>query len=119
MYALPQRIGGPMNFVDRELACVECGTTFVFSSDEQAIFSERGFKNDPKRCKQCSKASRARRRMIETQVKCSECGKDTTVPFTPMQKRPVLCRTCFQKRTKQPKTENSLVEPASDVPPTE
>jgi CxxC-x17-CxxC domain-containing protein len=83
-----------MDFVDRELTCVACAKAFVLSAGEQAFFSERGFKHDPKRCKKC-KASRVRRRMIETHVKCSECGKDTTVPFTPTQKRPVLCRTCF------------------------
>jgi CxxC-x17-CxxC domain-containing protein len=31
---------------------------------------------------------------------CSQCGKETTVPFRPRQGRPVLCRDCFQhKRT--------------------
>jgi CspA family cold shock protein len=27
---------------------------------------------------------------------CSECGKDTEVPFQPSSGRPVLCRDCFQ-----------------------
>ena len=26
---------------------------------------------------------------------CSNCGKDTTVPFQPTSGRPVLCRDCF------------------------
>jgi CxxC-x17-CxxC domain-containing protein len=107
-----------MDFADRELTCVECGTKFVFSAGEQAFFSEKGFKNDPKRCKQC-KSSSDKQRKIETQVKCSECGTDTTVPFKPTQKRPMLCRACFQKQTEQPKREISPVAPASDVPPTE
>jgi CxxC-x17-CxxC domain-containing protein len=118
MYALPQRIGWAMDFVDRELTCVECGTTFVFSAGEQAFFSEKGFKNDPRRCKQCKSLS-DKQWKIETQVKCSECGVSTTVPFKPQQKRPVLCRACFQKQTEQPKREISPVEPASDAPPTE
>jgi CxxC-x17-CxxC domain-containing protein len=29
---------------------------------------------------------------------CSQCGKETTVPFRPTQGRPVLCRDCFQQR---------------------
>lgn len=30
-------------------------------------------------------------------VKCSECGKDTEVPFKPSGDRPVYCRDCYQK----------------------
>ena len=32
---------------------------------------------------------------VETQVDCSECGIDTTVPFKPTGKRPMLCSSCF------------------------
>jgi CxxC-x17-CxxC domain-containing protein len=28
---------------------------------------------------------------------CSECGKETQVPFQPTQGRPVYCRDCFAK----------------------
>ena len=34
----------------------------------------------------------------ETKTTCSQCGKDTTVPFRPTQGRPVFCRECFQQR---------------------
>ena len=27
---------------------------------------------------------------------CAACGKDTTVPFRPVEGRPVYCRDCFQ-----------------------
>lgn len=30
-------------------------------------------------------------------VKCSNCGKDTQVPFQPTEGRPVYCRDCFAK----------------------
>jgi CxxC-x17-CxxC domain-containing protein len=33
-------------------------------------------------------------------VKCSECGKDTQVPFKPREGRPVYCRDCYQKHKK-------------------
>ena len=29
---------------------------------------------------------------------CSECGKDTEVPFQPTPGKPVYCRDCFQSR---------------------
>ena len=35
-------------------------------------------------------------------VKCSNCGKDTEVPFQPAPDRPVYCRDCFMEmRNKQ------------------
>ncbi len=30
-------------------------------------------------------------------VKCSECGRETEVPFKPSGDRPVYCRDCYQK----------------------
>jgi CxxC-x17-CxxC domain-containing protein len=35
---------------------------------------------------------------VETRTTCSQCGKETTVPFKPTQGRPVFCRECFQQR---------------------
>ncbi len=29
---------------------------------------------------------------------CSECGKETEVPFKPQEGRPVYCRECYMKR---------------------
>jgi CxxC-x17-CxxC domain-containing protein len=37
-------------------------------------------------------------RRTETTTMCSQCGKETTVPFRPTQGRPVYCRECFQQR---------------------
>jgi DNA-directed RNA polymerase len=31
---------------------------------------------------------------------CSDCGKETEVPFKPTEGRPVYCRDCFQKHRK-------------------
>jgi len=99
-----------MEFQDKMLMCVDCGTEFTFTAGEQLFFHDKQFKNEPKRCKTC-KAKRvavlgavpppprsfAR---VETRTTCSLCGKETTVPFKPTQGRPVLCRECFQgKRT--------------------
>jgi CxxC-x17-CxxC domain-containing protein len=30
-------------------------------------------------------------------TKCSDCGKETEVPFKPSGDRPVYCRDCYQK----------------------
>ena len=33
-------------------------------------------------------------------VTCSECGKETEVPFKPDGERPIYCRDCFQNHKK-------------------
>jgi len=94
-----------MEYHDRVLKCAECSAEFVFTAGEQMFFADKGFKNEPKRCKAC-KANRAAGtgtgsgsvQRVETKTVCSQCGKETTVPFKPTQGRPVYCRECFQQR---------------------
>ena len=31
---------------------------------------------------------------------CSDCGKETEVPFKPTEGKPVYCKDCFQKHRK-------------------
>ncbi len=89
-----------MEFVDRALTCTDCGGEFVFSAGEQVFFQVMQFQNEPKRCPPCRAKHRhaAQAARPETRTTCSTCGADTTVPFTPRQGRPVLCRPCFQTR---------------------
>jgi hypothetical protein len=47
-----------MEYHDRVLKCAECSAEFVFTAGEQMFFADKGFKNEPKRCKGC-KAKRA------------------------------------------------------------
>lgn len=42
-----------MEFQDKILKCVDCGTDFVFTAGEQLFFHDKQFKNEPKRCKNC------------------------------------------------------------------
>lgn len=37
----------------RVLICSECGEEFVFTAAAQEYFAERGYTDDPKRCKTC------------------------------------------------------------------
>jgi len=91
-------------FSDRILKCADCGTDFVFTAGEQQFHNEKHFTNEPKRCKGCKakRASGAERGngpgRVETSATCSQCGRETTVPFRPTQGRPVFCRQCFQGR---------------------
>ena len=88
-------------YQDRTLKCADCGEDFVFTAGEQIFFADKHFRNDPKRCKPC-KAKRNQSasgggQRTETTTVCSQCGKETTVPFRPTQGRPVFCRECFQQ----------------------
>jgi CxxC-x17-CxxC domain-containing protein len=94
-----------MDFQDKLLTCVDCGTEFTWTAGEQLFFADKNFKNEPKRCKPCKmkRAQRAPgvsglRERVETHTTCSACGKETTVPFKPTQGRPVYCKECFQSR---------------------
>ena len=49
-----------MEFQDRILSCVDCGTEFIWTAGEQQFFADKNFKNEPKRCKAC-KGKRAAR----------------------------------------------------------
>ena len=91
-------------FTDRILKCVDCGADFVFTAGEQRFFYDKNFRNEPRRCKSCKNKRSTRGggggggRKVETTATCSQCGKQTTVPFNPTQGRPVYCRECFLQR---------------------
>ena len=92
-------------YEDKTLICKECGNEFVFTAGEQEFYAEKGFENEPQRCKPCrdkrKNAGRAPREMFETT--CSACGNPAKVPFQPRDDRPVYCSECFAKM----KEENS------------
>ncbi len=103
-----------VQFVDRLLTCSDCHGEFIFTAGEQLFFHDKQFKNDPKRCKPCKSRrsglsaaaaglngpAAAGLSRTETRTECSECGIETTVPFKPTQGRPVLCRQCFQMKSR-------------------
>ena len=43
-------------YEDKTLVCKECGQEFVFTAGEQELYAERGFQNEPQRCKTCRDA---------------------------------------------------------------
>ena len=106
-----------MTYADRTLNCVDCGSEFIHSADDQRYYVEKGFASDPKRCVSCRASRRAARdggysasdlggprgyeRSAPTReyfaVLCSECGNQAQVPFRPRMDRPVYCSDCFRK----------------------
>ena len=87
---------------DKTLICKDCGAEFIFSADEQAFYAEKGFENEPQRCKPCRMARKnargegGSRQMFD--AVCAECGKECKVPFEPRNDRPVYCSECFSNR---------------------
>jgi CxxC-x17-CxxC domain-containing protein len=87
---------------DKTLTCKECGKEFTWTASEQDFYAEKGFTNEPQRCKECrmarkstSRESDGNRKMFE--AVCSSCGKTCKVPFEPHTDRPVFCSDCFKK----------------------
>jgi len=92
-----------VEYVDRVLTCTQCRAEFVFSGGEQEFFADKGFKSDPRRCKQCKAKQKGKvfRLRPETRTTCAQCGKETTVPFKPVLGKPMLCRLCFMNSKEQ------------------
>ena len=90
-------------YTDKTIVCKDCGREFVFSASEQEFFAEKGFTNEPQRCRDCRNARKAQRgeqapaRQMFDAV-CADCGKECKVPFEPHDDRPVYCSECFQAR---------------------
>lgn len=100
-----------MSFADKTLTCRDCGTEFVFTAGEQQFYAEKGFTNEPRRCPSCRRAAKtgrdaggssyggygARAERTMHPAVCSNCGKETMVPFVPLNDKPVYCSDCFQE----------------------
>ncbi len=43
-------------YEDKILVCKDCGQEFTFTAGEQEFYAEKGFVNEPQRCKACRDA---------------------------------------------------------------
>ena len=89
----------------KQLTCKDCGNSFEFSVRDQQFYAEKGFENEPQRCRECRalrKSQRAGegapsasgpREMFD--AVCAQCNAATMLPFKPRGDRPVYCRDCF------------------------
>ena len=48
-------------YEDKTLVCRDCGAEFVFTAGEQEFYAEKGFQNEPTRCRECRAARKANR----------------------------------------------------------
>ena len=84
-------------YEDKTLVCKECGQEFVFTAGEQEFYAERGFQNEPQRCKACRDARKnaARGPREYFTAVCAACGGEARVPFEPKSDRPVGAASSF------------------------
>jgi CxxC-x17-CxxC domain-containing protein len=88
-------------YENKSLICKDCGTAFDFTVRDQMFYAEKGFENEPQRCRECRTARKSQRGSAAGGVRemfdavCAQCGESTTVPFRPSGDRPVYCRACF------------------------
>ncbi|NUN49825.1 MAG: zinc-ribbon domain containing protein [Candidatus Brocadiae bacterium] len=90
-------MSGP--YEDKTLICIDCQTGFVFTAAEQKFHSEKGFRNEPRRCPPCRQKRRSQfpGAGVKHKTPCAGCGVEAEVPFVPRLDKPVYCRTCFDK----------------------
>lgn len=84
-------------YEDKTLTCKDCNEEFIFTAGEQEFYAEKGFVNEPQRCKTCrdtrKNGNRGEREMFV--ATCAKCGAEAKVPFRPREDRPVYCSACF------------------------
>lgn len=50
-----------MSFEDKTLVCRDCGNEFTFTAGEQEFYEQKGFTNEPQRCRDCRQARKQQR----------------------------------------------------------
>ncbi len=51
----------PVSFEDKTLVCRDCGNEFTFTAGEQEFYEQKGFTNEPQRCRDCRQARKQQR----------------------------------------------------------
>jgi len=73
---------------DKTLTCKDCSSPFAFTVRDQQFYIEKGFENEPQRCRDCRTQRKNTRNSPgsgreQFDAVCARCGVATTVPFKP------------------------------------
>lgn len=53
---------------DKTIKCIDCGAEFTFTVNDQKFYQEKGFTNEPKRCKACREKRKAEKAQQENKA---------------------------------------------------
>ena len=81
-------------YEDKTLICKDCHKEFVFTAGEQEFYAEKGFVNEPQRCKACRQAKKA---STMYEAVCDDCGGVARVPFKPSEDKPVIAALALRR----------------------
>ena len=106
-----------MELEDRKISCLNCGKEFVYTVRDQEYYAKMGFKNPPKRCRECRALMKRERQFATTadggsrelfKATCVVCGRPAYVPFKPTGCKPIYCRDCLVlEKMKKPQDQES------------
>ena len=65
-----------MEYQDKTLTCKECGKEFIFTAGEQEFYAEKGFENEPARCRDCRDSAAAAVRAVSS-ARCTRSSAQT------------------------------------------
>ena len=72
MYRFHKYFKEKRHMEDKILVCQDCGKEFTFTVGEQEFYKEKGFDNEPKRCKECRDKRKAQRRQPKEEAPVTE-----------------------------------------------
>ena len=78
-------------YEDKTLVCKECGNEFIFTAGEQEFYAEKGFVNEPQRCKACRDA---RKSAVALSVRCTRLFAPTAARSAKCPSSPVRIALC-------------------------
>lgn len=72
-------------YEDKTLICKDCGKEFIFTAGEQEFYAEKGFENEPVRCKECRAAKKAaiKASRVMHDAVCANCGLNAKYRLSP------------------------------------
>ena len=97
---IAEKLGKDTKAVDNAVQRIKLSLIHIFSAGEQEFYAEKGFENEPQRCKECRQARKNSMRQNKEmyEIVCASCGKVDKVPFEPRNDKPVYCSECFAKQ---------------------
>ena len=91
---------------DQKLNCCDCGSTIIFTANQQRFFRKKGFR-PPKRCRSCKELKKDFHKGIKNSferncvmappagiVRCAWCGNAGHAESSCQWKKEATCRTC-------------------------